>query len=210
MKIKPIRILLFLLTALIALGLVDSIQAQTQNPTSGKNAINQAQGQRGLVVEASNTPTTYAGPTAVPIVVSTPHSDGMVKHIVGGGQSLWAIVEAYEVPIEILLELNDLEPDALLNVGDELIISPPHTPTSTPIGEPSNTPPPRFSHTPSFGTPQATDASFSPATQVPTEVIKAEPRFRSSVKNPLVIIAAVLVSGASLGAALYFSLRARK
>lgn len=210
MKIKPLRILLLILTAIIALGLVDSIQAQTQSPHKGKNAINQVEGQRGLVVEASNTPTVYTGPTGVPIVVSTPHSDGTVKHIVGGGQSLWAIVEAYDVPIEILLEINDLEPDVLLNVGDELIISPPHTPTSTPIGEPSNTPPPRYSHTPSLGTPQATDDTFVPATAVFTEAIQAEPRFRSSVKNPLVVIAAVLVSGAALGAALYFSIRARE
>jgi LysM repeat protein len=210
MNIKSFKILFLIVTAFIALSFVDSIQARTQKPLTRENPLNQVRGQRGLVVEATHTPTSLPGPTAVPIVISTPHSDGMVKHIVGGGQSLWAIVDAYGVPIETLLELNGLEADVLLNIGDELIISPPHTPTSTPIGEPSNTPPPRFSQTPSSGTPQATDPSFSPATQVPTEASKAEPRFRSSVKNPLVIIAAVLVSGASLGAALYFSLRTRE
>ena len=210
MKIKPIKYLLFLLTAIIALSMVDSIQAQVQSAGSGSNPVHQNQGQRGLVVEDTSTPTSDPGGTVAPLIVSTPHPDGTIKHIIGAGQTLWSIVDAYGIEFETLLELNDLEPDAVLNLGTELIISPPSPPPSPPIGDPSNTPPPRYSHTPSLGTPLATEVPFSPATPAPTETIQPEARFRSSVKSPLIVITAVLISGASLAAALFFSLRERK
>jgi hypothetical protein len=193
MKIKPLRFLLISLILLIAMGFGGSIQARAQ---------------RGLVVQITNTPP--PGPTVVPILVSTPLLDGTVKHIIAGGQSLWSLSDAYGVPFEELLELNNLDPDVILNPGDEVIISPSYTPTSTPIGEPSSTPPPRYTHTPSSGTSQSEEKSFSPASPVPTETVQAEPRFRATVKDPLVIITAVIVSGGSLGAALYLNLRRRK
>lgn len=209
MKIKPVRLILILVAILIPLILVDSIQARVDSSSVIFTRNDQIQNQRLLVVQASNTPTSPPDPTAVPLIVSTPLPDGTVKHIVGGGQFLWAIAEIYDVSVEDLLELNDLEPDAIVIPGDELIIFPSYTPTSTPIGEPSATPPPRFSHTPSLGTPQSTKA-FELATAAPTETTKVEPRFRTSGKNPLVIIMAVLISGGSLAAALYFSLRERE
>jgi len=199
MKLKPTRILLILLCSVVAFGPVDSIQAQ------GPGGI---RGQKDLVVQPTNTPP--AGPTAVPVTVSTPLADGSVIHIMAGGQSLWALSDAYGVPFNKLLELNDLEPDVILNPGDEVIISPSHTPTSTPIGEPSATPPPRYTHTPSPEAAQETEQTFAPASPVPTETVKIEPRFRSTVKNPAVIITAVVVSGGSLAAALYFSFRKPK
>ncbi len=207
MRIKPYHFLLILLTLTIALCSVDPIQAAGERANALINKISQIQGQGGLVVQPSNTPP--PGPTAVPVTVSTPMPDGTVIHIMAGGQSLWALSDAYGVPFEELLELNGLEPDVVLNPGDEVIISPSYTPTSTPIGEPSSTPPPRYTHTPSLGSPQGTDQTFSPASPVPTETIQVEPRFRSTVKKPLVIITAVIISGGSLAAALYFSLRKR-
>ena len=210
MKIKPTRFLPIFLACLFALSVVNSIHAQDNRSNTIISSINQLPGQHGLVVQASNTPNSSPEPTAVPVIVSTPRSDGTVIHIIAGGQSLWAICEGYNIPLETLLELNDLEPDAVINPGDELIISPAYTPTSTPIGEPSSTPPPRYSHTPSLGTPQGTSLSFSPATPQPTETPKVEPRFRTTAKKPLVVIAAVVVSGGSLAAALYFSLRGRE
>jgi len=155
----------------------------------------------------SSTPSTSLVPTAVPVVVSTPLPDGTVKHIIAGGQTLWTISAVYDIPLEILRELNELEPDAILNLGDEVIIEPSYTPTNTPIGEPSPTLPLRFSHTPSLSAPQGTSVPYSPATSVPSETTAAEPRFRSSGKNPTLVIAAVGIAGATLAAALYFSMR---
>jgi LysM repeat protein len=197
------RFLLILFALILSLSLVESSQAE-ENLSQVDNRTDLIWSQRGFVVQPTHTP---SEPTPVPIVISTPRFDGTVIHTIGSGQSLWAISEAYNVPFEDLLELNDLEPEAVVLPGDEVIISPSYTPTSTPIGEPSATPPPRYSHTPSLGTPQETELSFSPATPEPTETLNIEPRFQTSVKKPLVVIAAVAISGGVLAAALYFSLR---
>ena len=190
MKIKSLRFTLIPLMVIIALVFGGSIQAQAQH---------------GVVVQPSNT--APAGPTVVPVIVSTPLPDGTVKHVLAGGQSLWGLSDAYGVPFEELLELNDLDPDVILNPGDEVIIAPSYTPTSTPIGEPSATPPPRYTHTPSLDPTQIKEQAVSPANPQPTKTVKVEPRFIDTVKNPAVIVTAVIVSGGSLGAAIYFSLK---
>jgi LysM repeat protein len=157
----------------------------------------------------SITPSTSQEPTAVPVVVSTPMSDGSVKHIIAGGQSLWTIAAVYNISLEELREMNGLEPDAIMNLGDEIIIQPSYTPTNTPIGQASPTLPPRYTHTPSPVGPRGTSIPFSPSTPSPTDIKASEPRFRTSVKNPTIVILAVVISGGTLAAALVFSLRNR-
>jgi len=157
----------------------------------------------------SITPSTSQEPTAVPVVVSTPMSDGSVIHIIAGGQSLWTIAAVYNISLEDIREMNGLEPDAIMNLGDEVIIQPSYTPTNTPIGQASPTLPPRYSHTPSPVGPRGTPIPFSPATPSPTNITASEPRFRSSAKNPTIVILAVVISGGTLAAALVFSLRNR-
>lgn len=157
----------------------------------------------------SSTPSSSLEPTAVPVVVSTPMSDGTVKHIIAGGQSLWTIAGVYNISLEELREMNGLEPDAIMNLGDEIILQPSYTPTNTPIGQASPTLPPRYSHTPSPVGLRGTAISFSPVTPSPTDKSAAEPRFRTSAKNPTVVILAVLISGGTLATALVFSLRNR-
>lgn len=153
------------------------------------------------------TPSSSLVPTAVPVVVSTPMSDGTVKHIIAGGQTLWTIAAVYNIPLEELRELNGLEPDAIMNLGDEVLIQPSYTPTNTPIGEPSATLPPRFSHTPSLAAPEGTPVQFSLSTPSPTGESASEPRFQTNAKNPTIVILAVIISGGTLIAALMFSLR---
>ncbi len=155
----------------------------------------------------SGTPSSSLMPTAVPVVVSTPMSDGTIKHIIAGGQSLWTIAAVYNIPLEDLYEMNGLEPDAIMSLGDEIIIQPSYTPTNTPIGQASPTLPPRFTHTPSPEGTRGTAIQFSPVTPSPTDKPASEPRFRTSAKNPTVVILAVLISGGTLAAALVFSLR---
>ncbi len=155
----------------------------------------------------SSTPSTSQEPTAVPVVVSTPLSDGTIRHIIAGGQSLWTIAAVYNITLEELREMNDLEPDAIMNLGDEILIHPSYTPTNTPIGQASPTLPPRYSHTPSPVGPRGTAIQFSPATPSPTDKTASEPRFRTSAKNPTVVILAVVISGGTLAAALVISLR---
>jgi LysM repeat protein len=167
-------------------------------------------GEPDPLAEPSRTPRTPSSstmPTEVPIVVSTPGPDGTVKHQVKFGQTLWIVAAVYNIPLEEIRELNGFDPERVVNPGDEVIIRPSFTPTNTPIGEPSPTLPPRFTHTPSPVGYQGTSAVYSPATASPTEVGISEPRFRTSAKNPSLVIAAVLISGGTLTAALIISLR---
>jgi len=158
----------------------------------------------------SYTPSTSQEPTAVPVVISTPLVDGSVKHIIAGGQSLWTIAAVYDITLEELREMNGLEPDAIMNLGDEIIIQPSYTPTNTPIGQASPTLPPRYSHTPSPVGSSGTPIPFSLASPSPTDKTDSEPRFRTSAKNPTIVILAVIISGGTLAAALVFSLRNRE
>ena len=157
----------------------------------------------------SSTPSESLEPSPVPVIVSTPMPDGSVKHIVAGGQTLWVIAAVYDIPLEDLRALNGLEPDEILSLGDEIIIQPSSTPTNTPIGEASPTVPPRFTHTPSPVGSRATEIQFSPATPSPTEDNLSEPRFRSNAKNPTLVIVDVVISGGTLAAALFISLKKR-
>ncbi len=155
----------------------------------------------------SGTPSASVFPSAVPVIVSTPLSDGTVIHIVQSGQTLWTIAAVYNIPLEVLNQINGFKTDTVLLLGDEVIIQPSYTPTSTPIGEPSATLPPRFSHTPSLIAPEGTPVLFNLSTSAATEKLAIEPRFQSSGKNPTVIILAVIISGGTLLTALLFSLR---
>jgi LysM repeat protein len=162
--------------------------------------------------KVEQTPTTPAAslmPSAVPVVVSTPLSDGSIKHIVQGGQTLWTIAAVYNIPLEELRELNNLDPDAILILGDEVIIRPPHTPTNTPIGEPSATLPQRYTHTPSPVGYQGTPVRFTPGSPSPTDNAGVSPRFRTSAKNPTTVLLAVIISGGTLLSALFISIRNR-
>ena len=155
----------------------------------------------------SGTPSASVFPSVVPVIVSTPLSDGTVKHIVQGGQTLWTIAAVYNIPLEVLNKINGFEPDTVLQPGDEVIIQPSYTPTNTPIGEPSATLPPRFSHTPSLTAPEETPVLFTLPTAATAKDLPVEPRFQSSGKNPTIIILAVIISGGTLLTALMFSLR---
>jgi hypothetical protein len=78
----------------------------------------------------------------------TPHPDGSIVHVVGQGQSLWSISEAYKITIEQLKALNGLVGQPLIWVGDKLVVRPSFTPTVSPTV--TDTPvPPTITVTPS-------------------------------------------------------------
>jgi LysM repeat protein len=70
-----------------------------------------------------------------PIQLALPGEDGGISHVVGSGQSFWAIAARYEIPLEQLYLFNNLTEDSVINPGDTLIIrladgqDPPPTPT---------------------------------------------------------------------------------
>ena len=161
-----------------------------------------------IAIEATPDPSAF--PTAVPVVVATPLDDGTVKHIIQGGQTLWTIAAVYNIPLDVLREMNGFDENTLLQPGDEVIIQPSYTPTSTPIGQPSATLPVRFSHTPSLIAPQGTAIPFIPSTITVTEEEIRQLEFQHSGKNPSLTILAVIISGGTLVAAFLFSIRKRE
>ena len=77
-------------------------------------------------------------PTETPrvpgFITSTPNPDGSVHHIVREGEYPYTIVDAYDITLEELLALNNLESDPILQVGQDLLIKKPGSvemPTAT-------------------------------------------------------------------------------
>jgi uncharacterized protein YkwD len=83
-------------------------------------------------------PTATLAPLVQPVTTSTPQGDGTVVHVVQFGQSLWAISDAYDIPMADLLALNGLtEEDAIFPDQQLLIVrGSGETPEPTPT-EPS-------------------------------------------------------------------------
>jgi len=76
----------------------------------------------------------YSTPTPVGMVqVSTPDADGRIVHEVQSHQTLSTISQAYKVQIETILNLNGIQIDWPLRIGQKLLIYPGNiTPSPTP------------------------------------------------------------------------------
>ncbi len=67
----------------------------------------------------------YATPTPVGMVVpSTPDADGKIVHTVEAYQTLSTIARAYQVTVDTLLNLNGLQIDWPLQIGQKVMVSP--------------------------------------------------------------------------------------
>lgn len=70
-----------------------------------------------------------------PIVLAASREDGSIVHVVGPGQSVWAIAARYEVPLTDIFLFNNLNESSVVQPGQELLIrlaegaAPPPTPT---------------------------------------------------------------------------------
>ncbi len=75
----------------------------------------------------------FATPTPVGMVVTqTPDADGKIIHVVEPYQALYTIADAYHVSVDRILQLNGLQPDWPLQIGQKLLISPGNvTPSAT-------------------------------------------------------------------------------
>ncbi len=70
----------------------------------------------------SGSVTRSAATVVMPIQRATPLADGSLVHIVGDGQTLWAIAATYKVKLPELLALNHINEKSLIHPGDHLII----------------------------------------------------------------------------------------
>ncbi|PKO05207.1 MAG: hypothetical protein CVU41_13090 [Chloroflexi bacterium HGW-Chloroflexi-3] len=86
----------------------------------------------GRVVTTSSS-TRTATPDIISLMIkSTPAADGSIIHVVGYGQSLWSIAEAYKIKIDQLRNFNSIPQDSsTIYTGQELLIQPAFTPTAT-------------------------------------------------------------------------------
>ncbi len=143
------------------------------------------------------TPTPTLG--YVPVIPATPRPDGAVVHTVQPGQTLMMIALSYRVPLEQILELNNLTRTSIIYPGQEIMISPPKTtptptatpkPTSTPTpADPTATPPTQARRQPT-ATPYARASSLRP-----TATVVAEPPATRAV--PSLVFGLVLWLGLS-------------
>ncbi len=72
----------------------------------------------------STGPSSTPAPIIQPITTSTPNSDGSVIHIVQYGETLWTIVEAYNINMPDLLALNGLTEEDAIFPDQQLLIIP--------------------------------------------------------------------------------------
>ena len=93
-------------------------------------------------------------PTPTPIII----------HTIRSGQTLWDVALTYSISLDNLLAYNNLSADAILQVGQELLVRPPDPPTPTPT-----LPPPTAVSLPAtaVATPKATPMVIE-RTAVPT------------------------------------------
>jgi len=71
-----------------------------------------------------------------PLVTMTPRPDGSIVHVVGYGQTLWEIAQAYGVTVDQLRAWNNLpEESSDIYAGDQLLVWPagPPRPSPTPV-----------------------------------------------------------------------------
>ena len=59
-----------------------------------------------------------------PVELADPNEDGSLVHVVGEGQALWNIADAYDVPLSEILALNRLSEESIIRPGQEILIVP--------------------------------------------------------------------------------------
>lgn len=159
--------------------------------------------------DAGSTPALLTPIPILPLVTMTPLADGSILHLVGYGQTLWAIAIAYGVTVDQIRAWNNLPEGATdIYAGQKLLVRPLSlvTPLATaPAGEPlemlvsptpdrSPTPPPRP------GMPSAAlPAAEADGTSAPIEAAAAEqPPAPGGSALPILAGASILIGAALL------------
>ncbi|MEX2160610.1 MAG: CAP domain-containing protein [Anaerolineales bacterium] len=159
----------------------------------------------------------------IPVVKAEPRDNGALVHIVRQGQALWTIAAVYEVPLEQLFELNNLNAYSFIFPDDEIIIEPEGSlPTSTPKAaqNPTSDPTSKAAEELLTTTPRSSSESLAAAAEVtlaPTppppvaEVPQLTAAEQSQASNTTVylIVGVALVSIIGVFAASFFIQRPR-
>lgn len=133
-----------------------------------------------------------------PVQVATANPDGSVIHVVGEGQALLHIADAYKIPLPDLLALNGLTESSIIYPGDKLVIQPPEpTPLASPTPTPGEATPrptrtPKPSLTPTLKRPTDTPTSV---TGTPLAALNSTPQAPADSK----IVSQALVANPNSG-----------
>jgi LysM repeat protein len=71
---------------------------------------------------AATQPAGSPAPTRTPAASPSPRPDGTVVHVVQAGDTLYGIALQYDVTVDDLLKLNNLERTSILNLGQEIVV----------------------------------------------------------------------------------------
>jgi uncharacterized protein YkwD len=161
-----------------------------------------------------------AAAVMIPVTKADPQPDGSVMHIIRTGQTLWTLAAVYEVPLQQLLELNNLPEWAVIFPGDEIMVMPAGSmptvaPTEDPNATPTDEPEPTDALTP---TPQPTSAQLAAADvsssggqpEQPAPVtLSAEAQAKAANTTVYIVVGVALVSIVGVFAASFFIQRPR-
>jgi LysM repeat protein len=146
----------------------------------------------------------------LPLVTMTPRTDGCTVHVVGNGQTLWAIAIAYGVKINDIRALNGMAPDSTtIYIGQKLLVrcetvTPTSQPTST-ASHPTETPRPAEN----TGTPTLT---LEPAVPGATAVTQVGANIPAALPGPpqVLVVGLLVLAGGTLLVVLTFALVRRR
>ncbi len=131
-----------------------------------------------------------------PVITNTPNPDGIIKHTVQYGETLYTIAEAYGVPIDQILTNSGLSQTTTeIREGQELLIQTAQEPTSTLTPTPTEDP-----GTPTPTQPRPTMTPFPTRTPAPTFTPTPAPSLflRTFGQSTTVGIGLILVCGLGL------------
>ena len=138
-----------------------------------------------------------AAPLVVEYATATPNPDGAIVHIVQEGQTLTGIAKVYEIEIGELLELNDLTMEAVILIGDSILVRPADpTPTFSPTRIPPSATAPETA-TPA-ATAIATTAEIERTPSPPAGESDSSPGILEDLDTPTLIIVGIAVVGVIL------------
>ncbi len=152
-----------------------------------------------------------AAPVIIPVTKADPQPDGSMVHIIRTGQALWNLAALYEVPLQQILDLNNLPQNAVIHPGDEILVAPAGTyPTVTPtIGEhptatPTSTTRPSLTSTPTQLVQQLAEVQNTPAQLLTESNLSVEEKAQAANSTVYLVVGIALVSIVAVFAASFF------
>jgi len=125
-------------------------------------------------------PTVTTAPIIQPVTTATPGPDGSVVHIVQYGQTLWAISDAYGVPLADILALNGFTEETAIYPDEQVWIVKGTGETVTPTLTPGTTEE-ELEVTPTSTPTEQVEATFTVITPTPSEEPQSQGNFLTNI-----------------------------